>query len=113
MNTDLGKRKNLGRGLSALFGEQEPEAAPAPSGPPAPAVVTAPVGTPITRLALDLLMPSALQPRRHFDETALEELSASIAKKGVLQPLLVRPDPSAPGRYEIIAGERRWRASQR
>ncbi len=112
MTQDLGKRKNLGRGLSALFGEQEPDA-PVAVAPAVPVVAAAVAGSPITRLALDLLMPSALQPRRHFDETALEELSASIAEKGVLQPLLVRPDPNAPGRYEIIAGERRWRASQR
>jgi ParB family chromosome partitioning protein len=113
MSADLGKRKNLGRGLSALFGEQETDAAATPS---APAVATTPVtaaNLPITRLSVDLLSPSALQPRRHFDETALDELSASIAEKGVLQPLLVRADPSQPGRYEIIAGERRWRASQR
>ena len=110
MNTDLGKRKNLGRGLSALFGEQEPEvvaATPAASAP----IAAAPL--PVTHLALDLLAPSSLQPRRHFDETALSELAASISEKGVLQPLLVRPDPQRPGRYEIIAGERRWRASQR
>ena len=110
MTPDL-KRKNLGRGLSALFGDQEPEAAaPAPA---APAVVEAAASLPVTKLPLDLLAPSALQPRRHFDETALNELAASIAEKGVLQPLLVRPDANRPGHYEIIAGERRWRASQR
>jgi len=108
MNTDPGKRKNLGRGLSALFGEQEPDVA-VTAAPDAPAAVALPV----TRLALDLLAPSSLQPRRHFDEAALSELAASIAEKGVLQPLLVRPDPLHAGRYEIIAGERRWRASQR
>jgi len=118
MNPDL-KRKNLGRGLSALFGEQEPEAA-APIAAPAPAVaapIVAPSpatsGLPITHLPVDLLSPSSFQPRRHFDETALEELAASIAERGVLQPLLVRADRNQPGRYEIIAGERRWRASQR
>lgn len=111
MTPDL-KRKNLGRGLSALFGDQEPEtAAPAPVAAPADTQTGAPL--PVTKLPLDLLAPSALQPRRHFDETALDELSASIGEKGVLQPLLVRPDPNKPGHYEIIAGERRWRASQR
>lgn len=109
MNTDPGKRKNLGRGLSALFGEQEPDVAAAAA--PAPIVPVA--GMPITRLPLDLLAPSSLQPRRHFDENSLDELAASISEKGVLQPLLVRPDPNNAGRYEIIAGERRWRASQR
>ena len=114
MNHDL-KRKNLGRGLSALFGEQEPETtAPAPAAVArAPAVVEPSPTALITKLPLDLLHPSDLQPRRHFDETALDELSKSISEKGVLQPLLVRPDPNQPGRYEIIAGERRWRASQR
>jgi len=119
MSADLGKRKNLGRGLSALFGEQASEAAPAPAhaapiAAASPAANTAPApALPVTRLPLDLLAPSSLQPRRHFDETALDELSRSIAEKGVLQPLLVRADPAQPGRYEIIAGERRWRASQR
>jgi len=53
------------------------------------------------------------QPRRHFDETELEELADSIRQRGVLQPILVRPAPGAPGEYQIVAGERRWRASQR
>jgi len=117
MSIDPQKRKNLGRGLSALFGEQEPDApAPATNAAPLAAalpVTTAGVGLPITHLPLDLLAPSAFQPRRHFDETALDELSRSIAEKGVLQPLLVRADAQNPGKYEIIAGERRWRASQR
>ena len=112
MSNDLGKRKNLGRGLSALFGEQGESEAPAVVAQ-APVAIAAASNLPITKLPLDLLTPSALQPRRHFDETALDELSASIAEKGVLQPLLVRPDPQHAGRYEIIAGERRWRASQR
>ncbi len=112
MNQDLGKRKNLGRGLSALFGEQEPEVAVVVAAPIAATPVAPAASVPITRLPVDLLAPSALQPRRHFDETALAELASSIAEKGVLQPLLVRPDPNHAGRYEIIAGERRWRASQ-
>lgn len=111
MNPSDPKRKNLGRGLNALFGE-DADAAPAVAPATAPAPIATP-GLPVTRLPLDLMSPSPLQPRRHFDETALNELSASIAEKGVLQPLLVRIDPTQPGRYEIIAGERRWRASQR
>jgi ParB family chromosome partitioning protein len=122
MNTDPGKRRNLGRGLSALFGEQEAETSAAPTTSSvitqtptniSSTMPTASTATSVTRLPLDLLMPSPLQPRRHFDEASLNELSASIAEKGVLQPLLVRPSPDQPGRYEIIAGERRWRASQR
>jgi ParB family chromosome partitioning protein len=116
MNPSDPKRKNLGRGLNALFGDQEPEAAPAPVTAPAaaaPAPVPQAAGTPVTKLPVDLLAPSDFQPRRHFDETALDELAKSIAEKGVLQPLLVRANRDQPGRYEIIAGERRWRASQR
>ncbi len=104
MNADTPKRKNLGRGLDALFGEQE-----SGTGSETGAVHA----TTATRLPLDLMEPSPLQPRRHFDETTLNELAASIAQKGVLQPLLVRPAPQQPGRYEIVAGERRWRAAQR
>ena len=55
----------------------------------------------------------AFQPRHVFDETALEDLTASVAERGVLQPLLVRRAPNGSGIYEIIAGERRWRAAQR
>ncbi len=112
MNTDPGKRKNLGRGLSALFGEQQEDPQMVTATPaPTPEIPTA--GQPITHLPVDLLAPSPMQPRRYFDDISLDELSASIAEKGVLQPLLVRPDPHHAGRFEIIAGERRWRASQR
>ena len=111
MSADPGKRKNLGRGLSALFGEQQDDVLPAATAPAAPEATAA--GLRITHLPLDLIAPSPLQPRRHFDETTLNELAASIAEKGVLQPLLVRPDPHQAGRFEIIAGERRWRAAQR
>ena len=52
------------------------------------------------------------QPRQHFSEMEIEELTASIRDKGVLQPILVRPSPKTPGEYEIVAGERRWRAAQ-
>ncbi len=65
------------------------------------------------QLAVDLLEPSPFQPRQEMDETALQELAESIAQRGILQPLLVRPNPGVPGHYQIIAGERRWRASQR
>jgi ParB family chromosome partitioning protein len=87
------KRRALGKGLSALI----PDA-------PEPAT-TAP-----TELDIDLLSPSALQPRRGMDETALEDLARSIRAHGVIQPIVVRP---IDGRYQIIAGERRWRAAQR
>ncbi|MBX7198390.1 MAG: ParB/RepB/Spo0J family partition protein [Rhodospirillaceae bacterium] len=106
MNADTPKRKNLGRGLDALFGEQE-TSSPLGEG------VAAPAGATANRVPVEFLAPSPFQPRRHFDESALADLAASVAEKGVLQPLLVRPDSQKPGHFEIIAGERRWRAAQR
>ncbi len=93
--------KRLGRGLSALLGDEIGEDA-RPEGPHAP-----PRAVPI-----EYLRPSRFQPRRQINEGDLRELAESIAVRGVLQPILVRPDPEQPGRFEIIAGERRWRASQ-
>ncbi|MDX2143715.1 MAG: ParB/RepB/Spo0J family partition protein [Rhodospirillaceae bacterium] len=103
MNAETPKRKTLGRGLNALFGEQD-ESNDATAGAPARAPGTLPI---------DLIAPSSLQPRRHFDDASLEELAVSIRDKGILQPLLVRPSVHDAGRYEIVAGERRWRAAQR
>ncbi len=100
MSEEPKRRSNLGRGLSALLGDDpQPEAA-APAGPP-------------QRLPVSSLTPSPFQPRHVFDEAALDDLAASIAERGVLQPLLVRRAPNMNGIYEIIAGERRWRAAQR
>ncbi len=93
------KRPALGRGLSALI----PEAV-APVVPPA-------AGQPPTEIDLDLLSPNAEQPRDEMDETRLDELARSIESSGIIQPILVRP--LTRGRYEIVAGERRWRAAQR
>jgi ParB family chromosome partitioning protein len=104
------KKKGLGRGLSHLFGEaeaayrvSEPEQPAAPQAPPA--------GNPTLPIAF--LRPGKFQPRRYFDEAALEELAASIRHHGLLQPILVRPVAGETDAYEIIAGERRWRAAQR
>ena len=94
------QRRGLGRGLSALLDEVE---APITEGDRA-------VG--LSELPVDVIRPNPNQPRRHFDETELEELCQSIREKGVLQPILVRPAVYA-GQYEIVAGERRWRAAQR
>jgi ParB family chromosome partitioning protein len=94
------KRGGLGRGLSALLEEMG-------SAPPADAV-SEPKSA--SSLPLSLIDPNPTQPRRLFDEVALNELADSIRTKGVLQPILVRP--VGEGRYEIVAGERRWRASQ-
>ncbi|MCC6989405.1 MAG: ParB/RepB/Spo0J family partition protein [Acidobacteria bacterium] len=89
------KRPALGKGLSALIPDV-----------PAPGANRAPV-----ELDVDMLEPSEFQPRLHMDDAALEELAKSIRASGVIQPIVVRR--VAPDRYQIIAGERRWRASQR
>jgi ParB family chromosome partitioning protein len=105
------KKKGLGRGLSHLFGEAEAAyRAPAEEGLVSP--VAAPVAGGRT-LPLAYLRPGQFQPRRHFDEAALEELAQSIRAHGLLQPILVRPLPGQDDSYEIIAGERRWRAAQK
>ncbi|MDL2210442.1 ParB/RepB/Spo0J family partition protein [Desulfovibrio sp. OttesenSCG-928-O18] len=97
--------RGLGRGLDALF--QNSADVVAESG----AVVKS--GTaPTNNVPVDSLMPNPQQPRRHFSEQQLEELSASIKSQGVLQPILVRPVAGHDGIYEIIAGERRWRAAK-
>jgi ParB family chromosome partitioning protein len=93
------KRGGLGRGLSALLEEMG-------SAPPATATEARSAST----LPVAAISPNPTQPRRLFDETALNELADSIRIKGVLQPILVRP--AEEGRYEIVAGERRWRAAQ-
>ncbi|MBS0995722.1 ParB/RepB/Spo0J family partition protein [Gluconobacter cerinus] len=94
----------LGRGLAALLGDQAPQLARATRA-------NAPVQQ-HTSLPVDVLEPSPFQPRQDMNPERLEELANSIRSRGVLQPLLVRPDPAHPERYQIIAGERRWRASQ-
>jgi ParB family chromosome partitioning protein len=91
------KRPALGRGLSALI--PEAPAQPVPAGRDAETLVD-----------LDLLSPNAFQPRSQFDDTRLDELAQSIKANGLIQPIIVR---RREGRYEIIAGERRWRAAQR
>lgn len=109
-------RNALGRGLGALIREPEVVAtATAPtsssSGGAAAAVAPAPVpsGGPL-QIDIDLIDPSPYQPRTRFSESALEELAQSIRTSGIIQPLVVRRIGS---RYQLIAGERRWRASQR
>jgi ParB family transcriptional regulator, chromosome partitioning protein len=95
-------RRGLGRGLSALLGDT--------------AAVGAREGSPSSetpqQLPLDRLHPNPDQPRRHFGESELAELAESIREHGVLQPILVRPAPGASGDYQIVAGERRWRAAR-
>jgi ParB family chromosome partitioning protein len=68
---------------------------------------------PDLHVPVEALRPNPNQPRRTFGETELSELTDSVREKGVIQPLIVRPDPATTGQYEIVAGERRWRAAQR
>jgi ParB family chromosome partitioning protein len=103
-------RGGLGRGLSALLGEAEPEAAAAP-GEGQPAAVGGLEGA--REIPIELVHRNPNQPRQHFSDAEIAELEESIRASGVLQPILVRPSSSRPGEFEIVAGERRWRAAQR
>jgi ParB family transcriptional regulator, chromosome partitioning protein len=94
-------RPGLGRGLSALLGDAAAEPATNAAGEAQPGLRILPVSA---------LSPLPGQPRRHFDEDALEDLARSIAARGLLQPIVVRPHGKD---YQIVAGERRWRAAQR
>lgn len=104
-----GKQNRLGKGLSALIGEVEGVGLAAPDEPASSATPSASVSD----FAVSDIRPNPAQPRRTFSETELEELAASIKQRGVLQPILLRPDRDAPNQYQIVAGERRWRAAQR
>jgi ParB family chromosome partitioning protein len=97
------KKRKLGRGLSALLGDGEDNSASHDSGRTG------------KMLPIEFLHPGKYQPRQHLGDEGIEELSRSIAEKGILQPLLVRPLSATddPNSYEIIAGERRWRAAQK
>lgn len=106
-------RKPLGRGLDALIDRtrpQFPEPAVAETSDDAGSVPQAA----LAHVAIDQIRPSPLQPRRHFDPDALEELANAIRAQGVIEPLVVRPviDAADGCRFELIAGERRWRASR-
>jgi len=113
-------RRKLGRGLGALMGDvrhEEPVARLDPRGTrgaeketPEPAPADQPLSG-LASLPVAAIAPHPDQPRRRFDEAALDELAASIAARGVIQPVIVRP--LASGGYQLVAGERRWRAAQR
>lgn len=109
------KRPALGRGLGALLGETRREEALARREPAAAdaaqAMLAGDAQAGLMLLPVARIEPHPDQPRRHFDETALDELAASIAARGVIQPVVVRPHGA--GRYQLVAGERRWRAAQR
>ncbi|MCE5229900.1 ParB/RepB/Spo0J family partition protein [bacterium] len=96
------KKRALGRGLDALLGSDPPETAVA--------TAVAPAENGVKSLPVVMLRPNPYQPRETFNDEALDELTASIQEKGILQPLVVR---KAGAEYEIVAGERRWRAAQR
>lgn len=103
-------RRGLGRGLSALLGEADDETIVAGEGRPAG---SGPGLEGAREIPIELIHRNPAQPRQHFSEAEIAELEESIRTTGVLQPILVRPSPSRSGEYEIVAGERRWRASQR
>ena len=92
------RKTGLGRGLSALMADVDVTSAGAPQS--------------TQTLPVEQITPNPDQPRRAFDPEALAELAASLKNRGVLQPLIVRPHPREPGIYQIVAGERRWRAAQ-
>ncbi|RVU36245.1 ParB/RepB/Spo0J family partition protein [Hwanghaeella grinnelliae] len=100
------RRKGLGRGLSALLGDDE-----------APVVETAVAEESATRptktVPIEFITANPKQPRKRFDDAAIDGLVESVREKGILQPILVRPHPTEANVYEIVAGERRWRAAQR
>jgi len=94
------KKKGLGRGLSALFGDENPKDKPREIKQ-------------TNTVSIGDLSRNPYQPRQHFSEEKLKELTDSIKKNGIIQPIAVRPNKSENGKYEIVAGERRWLAAQR
>ncbi len=105
----LTKKRGLGRGLDALLGATRAPSIPLGDGSTEP-VVAPGSGERIDRLPIERIQRGRYQPRRDFDPDALRELTDSIVAQGVIQPIVVRPIDQ--DRYEIVAGERRWRASQ-
>ena len=101
----------LGRGLNALFGDAAVEA-PVLATPGAAARAAPVSGDSVQHVPVGSIRPLPGQPRRHFDEVAIAELADSIALRGLLQPVIVRRSPDGDG-YQLVAGERRWRAAQR
>ncbi|MGB3900709.1 MAG: ParB/RepB/Spo0J family partition protein [Mesorhizobium sp.] len=95
-------RKRLGRGLAALIGEMDRPAQPERQAMAADG-----------KVPIEFLSPNPRNPRRQFGDADLTDLAQSIREHGVVQPVVARPSPTEAGRYEIIAGERRWRAAQR
>jgi ParB family chromosome partitioning protein len=107
MTQSKSRVNQLGRGLSALLGEATPEVS---AGSPSSGKNTA--GGGFSLLPTEFLVPSPLQPRRVFAREDIDSLAKSMKERGILQPILVRTKPDNKNEYEIIAGERRWRAAQ-
>jgi ParB family chromosome partitioning protein len=105
-----GKKKHLGRGLDALLGSNRPAPVVDVTELTGDAPLPTPTGGPLKELPVDLVQRGKYQPRRDIDPDSLQELADSIKAQGVMQPIVVRPVSDT--RYEIIAGERRWRATQ-
>jgi ParB family chromosome partitioning protein len=103
------QKNRLGRGLASLIGDHPPAASAGGLG--APRVL--PAHGESRMVPIDRVRPSPFNPRKNFNETELDELAASIREKGLVQPLVVRPIDVAGTHFEIVAGERRWRAAQR
>src|SRR5688572_5100413 len=103
MNEDLSK-KRLGRGLAALIGEMD--RVPDEAGAQSMALLD-------RQVPIEFITRNPRNPRRLFTEGDLEDLTQSIREHGIVQPVVVRPAKDSPGHYELIAGERRWRAAQR
>jgi len=103
MSSKKAQSRGLGRGLSALMADVNESTVPTDESTPR---------TPDMLVPVERIHPNPNQPRRHFDAQALEDLSRSIAEKGIIQPLIVRDSPHKAEEYEIVAGERRWRAAQ-
>jgi len=110
MTEPKAKPSRLGRGLSSLIGEVE---AVEPVGNAETENAAEPAVRPGLELRVSDIRANPSQPRQVFDESALDELADSIRTRGVLQAILVRPDPKASEKYQIVAGERRWRAAKR
>lgn len=97
-------KKRLGRGLAALIGDDLTDETPAVQDPE--------IRSALREVPIETVRSNNLNPRKHFNEEELEDLARSISEKGILQPVVVRP-AADPGTYQIVAGERRWRAAQR
>ena len=105
--------KGLGRGLSSLLGDANAASASSATASLGQVASSSDVRPNEIRVVpVEWINPGPWQPRRVFDKGALEELAQSMAENGIIQPILVRPNPQKEGRYQLIAGERRWRAAQ-